>query len=761
MLSSDRFKHAFKTALAIVLSYAVALACNWSMPYWAAFTAATMSMATRGEGIHKGAMRVAGAIGGTLAGFALLAAFVQDRWAFITALSTFGAVCVYFGSGTRRYNYFWQQAGFFVAVVGLGSAFNPVNAFGIGVERAQESMAGLLVYTAVNLLLWPRDSGKDMEQTASKLLATLHQLFAYYTALLGSEDNGKSSTRLTLQATALETRFGVLLDAAAIDSWEVGEVLPAWRRWQVLTADFRGTVSLWQVGSADLKGLRIDAVLPALAPLLSEVEGRLAEIGRMVAGGAPERQPRPIALEVDKDELAPLSPFARAAVSVTRQRLEHIERTTRALFATVSEIRGLGPAVASTVAPRAHSRLLTPDLDRLAEAWRVIVSAWLVFLAVIYIPNIPGELGMVAIATRFVLLGAISPGATAGRILGPVFAGAVYAFPVYILIMPHLSTFSELALAVFAATFAIDYFFDQPRRSFRSLRLYMFLALIHVTDRQSYSFITFADSALRWLIVMALAYASEYVPVSRLPDRVFLSMMQRFLKSSAFLLPVGRGSHTELPSKHHLGGDEEPTQAYFLVRRGERRGDNDDGAKKVTRYHFELPWLLRLRTIFHRHELATLPQKLAAWGRLLPREALGSMTHGQVLELATSLGALGLRMEALIEAHRASRSDPIVDRLRADLLAWRRSAEKLFVDLAADPDSGDHADLGVQLDAMLARVEKRVEEVLDSGATPASGEDDEEMYRLLGAYRGISEALISFAGRSAVIDWERLREARF
>ena len=41
---------------------------------------------------------------------------------------------------------------------------------------------------------------------------------------------------------------------------------------------------------------------------------------------------------------------------------------------------------------------------------------------------------------------------------------------------------------------------------------------------------------------------------------------------------------TELHSKDHLGGDEEPTEAYSVVRRGERRGDNEDGAKKATRY---------------------------------------------------------------------------------------------------------------------------------------------------------------------------------
>jgi len=47
---------------------------------------------------------------------------------------------------------------------------------------------------------------------------------------------------------------------------------------------------------------------------------------------------------------------------------------------------------------------------------------------------------------------------------------------------------------------------------------------------------------------------------------------------------AGGASHTELHSKAHQGGGEEPPQAYSVVRRGGRRGANKDGAKKATWY---------------------------------------------------------------------------------------------------------------------------------------------------------------------------------
>ena len=135
---SDRFKHAFKTALAVVIGYAIALAMGWEKPMWAGYTVFSISLMTRGQGIQKGVLRLVGSLCGAMAGLATLAAFVQDRWLFIATLSIVLAVCAYMGMGTRRYNYFWQQAGFFAMVIGLSSAFSPVGAFEIAVKFAAE-----------------------------------------------------------------------------------------------------------------------------------------------------------------------------------------------------------------------------------------------------------------------------------------------------------------------------------------------------------------------------------------------------------------------------------------------------------------------------------------------------------------------------------------------------------------------------------------------------------------------------------------------
>jgi uncharacterized membrane protein YccC len=47
---SPRTKMAIKTCVAVVIAYAIALHMDWEKPYWAAWTAFSIGLATRGEG---------------------------------------------------------------------------------------------------------------------------------------------------------------------------------------------------------------------------------------------------------------------------------------------------------------------------------------------------------------------------------------------------------------------------------------------------------------------------------------------------------------------------------------------------------------------------------------------------------------------------------------------------------------------------------------------------------------------------------------
>ena len=68
----------------------------------------------------------------------------------------------------------------------------------------------------------------------------------------------------------------------------------------------------------------------------------------------------------------------------------------------------------------------------------------------------------------------------------------------------------------------------------------------------------------------------------------------------------------------------------------------------------------------------------------------------------------------------------------------------------------------VRLDSVLERLEEKIKGALNKPAEGQfSDQDAEEFYRLLGAYRGVSEALVYYAGSADAIDWEPWREERF
>jgi len=713
--------------VAVLIAYAIALHMDWEKPYWAAWTAFSIGLASRGEGIQKGLLRLAGGLAGAVGGFMLLAFFIQDRWLFIACLSLYAAIFTYLALGSKRYNYFWQQVGFFATVIAFDSAFHPLNAFEVGIERAQETGAGLVTYIVVALLLWPENSRRDLEQTASGLVASVRQMWGECKVLTGGAEGVRVTHGLRDRVRKLHTQLGKLLGTAETDSWEVAEASNAWRSFQTQIAQLSETLVRWHYGLDQAQVRNFARLAPGLPAFLEEIDRRLVGIEQMLGGNTPEHQPASVTLELDDQLLDSLPHFERAGLVVQGDYLRHIEALTRALFRSVCETRDLECAAASVQDPRDAFSVHLPtgrfslDRDHLDESLRVAASVWLMFLAIVYIPDVPAGLGALGIATRLALADTAMPSMSLTVLFMPVMAAMAVFFPFYTLLLPQLSGFAELAVAVSVVIFTIVYLFHEPRQALlRTIFAYLFFTMIGVTNEQSYSFMHYATTATMWLVVLSVLTVSEYLPVSHQPERVFQRLLARFYRSCDFLLGLGRT----------------PDNEYSLIR--------------------------RLRVRFHTYEAVTLPLKLAQWVRSLPAEALGTARPEQVQDFINKLSALGYRMQALLEARTAQQSTALVRELRPDIRGWRTGVESILRNLADNPKSADYGDLQSRLLATLAHLEARIEDVLDR--TTAASLDTEEsgnMYRLLSAHRGVSESLVQLTKQAAAVDWECLREARF
>jgi len=186
MILSHRFKEAFKTALAMVIAYGVALSMDWPKPMWAGFAVAFISLSTIGQSLNKGFLRMVGTLAAAVFSLTLLALFPQERWWFMVGLSLFIGSCTYMMAGSRH-QYAWNIAGAVSAILCLGSVPGTDHAFDLAVTRTLETGLGILVYTLVSVLLWPSGTRDELEAAARDLVSAKRALYQAYLRLANGE----------------------------------------------------------------------------------------------------------------------------------------------------------------------------------------------------------------------------------------------------------------------------------------------------------------------------------------------------------------------------------------------------------------------------------------------------------------------------------------------------------------------------------------------------------------------------------------------
>jgi ElaB/YqjD/DUF883 family membrane-anchored ribosome-binding protein len=249
----------------------------------------------------------------------------------------------------------------------------------------------------------------------------------------------------------------------------------------------------------------------------------------------------------------------------------------------------------------------------------------------------------------------------------------------------------------------------------------MFVTIASVNNEQTYNFLSVANTALMFPLIFLIFAITAYIPVSPRPERAFLRLLGRYFRSSEYLMSAMRR----------------------------------DPAHPATP-------LERWKTAFHAREVATLPAKLGSWAAHLDNWVLSDTSPQQVQALVTSLQTLAYRLQHLFEERGTPQAQSLLQQLVDDLGAWRLGIQSVLQRLAENPAGEERDALRARLDGVLDRLEEKIKDALNrTGEAQLSDQAAEEFYRLLGAYRGVSEALIDTAGNAGSIDWAPWRQERF
>jgi uncharacterized membrane protein YccC len=722
MALSRKAKEAIKTALAMTIAYGIALSMGWDKPYWAGFAVALISLPTAGMSLNKGAMRMLGTLVAGAAALTFIALFSQERWWFMVVLSLYVGVCTYMMAG-KKYQYFYQVAAFVCVIVSFGGGANSENAFQTAMARIQETGMGILVYTLIAVFLWPRSSRGELDKVSGELFAAQRQLYDSCRELLVGHGAPAYLQQLRQQEVKLFSQLAKALDAAETDTYEVWQERHQWRWFQHQSTALGEAIERWRLSFPETQPLHLTKLLPNLEAVCAEVGLRLAEIERMLGGQAPDRFPQAITLAIDKTELSGLSHFQKAAITLNKTQLDRVELVSRSLFECIRDLKGYAPQAWTPPREKARATRLAFDIDRFGCVIRVLAALWLAFLIWVYIDP-PGHSGIVTLAVPLGLAFALMPQLRVSTTFLPAILSCVFGGLFYIFIMPHLSTYAQLGLMIFCVTLAINYLLAEPRLALaRLFCLVFFLAITSIDNQQIYSFSQFASTTIMTILVLSVLVVTAYIPTSPRPEKAFLRLLRRYFRHAEFLM------------------------ARLALDWERRKG-----------------LLGRWKTTLYRNDLLELPEKLAVWGQHIDYRTFPDNTPKQVEALVTNLQALAYRIKELIEARQYLQADLLVRELSDDLRAWRILVENRFQLWADNPTMA--VELGGQvqerLTARLAKFETRLDETFRLvGEDDLRDEEYENAYRLLGGFRGLSEAMIAYARLADGMNWAQWREERF
>ncbi len=718
-LLSTRTKESIKTALSVVIAIAISFYMGWEKPYWAAFAVVMISLDTSGQSLNKAAMRMLGTVVAACAALTLFALFPQSRWGLLAALCLYIGFCAYMVAGDKR-RYFWFVTAFVCLVIIIDGSPDPSDIFNIAVARLEETAMGILVYTVVGALLWPTSSRGLLESAAQRLMAAQVELYRQSLALAENDGNLERLRPVKLREIQLLGEFAADLEAAQHDSYEVWEMRHRWRQFHGLSLSLMQT--LGQLGDTFVESRHLDLarLLPNLTAVTAEVDARIAEIDRMLRGEAPQRDAEEIAVDVGVAEARALSHFDRAALAAFKSQLDGLEESTRAVFHCVRDIRGFGTSPSSAGEASTPDRGFALDPDRLHASATVVATLCIAFCVWVYVDPpthslfvfLPVQWSLASVLTRQNITTMVP-----GFIVGWLVAGFVYIF-----VMPHLSGYAELGTMLFLVVFLLFWLFFEPkRRMSRTSALANFFVLISLENQQSYDVANFFNIVAGTALSLGLAVLVQYIPFSPRPEKAFLRVLMRYFRHLEFLLT-------------RLSFDWEQQRTFWGM----------------------------LQTVIFRLNILRIPVRLAALSDRIDYRFLPGTTREQVRDLAASLQAIAYRINELLDTRETGRSNPLVLELLEDLRDWRLAVRNVVRHWAEDPGAAPPVDIEQRLADRIKAMEIRIGEGRDRVEPAALSQAQYEgLYRIVGAFRALSEAGTTYADLASGIDWRPWKEARF
>jgi uncharacterized membrane protein YccC len=171
--NKEQARCALGTAIAALGAVLIANWLNLDKPYWAGISALVVSRSNYDASLVKGALRIAGTIGGCIIALILLGTFIDNVFAILSIIF-FTSIATVIVSNTRGWDsYAWGMAGFMVVLLSIAGLVIPQSIFNFAFYRTFEISLGTIMAIIMSAIVNPSppESAKPSKNPAESTMS--------------------------------------------------------------------------------------------------------------------------------------------------------------------------------------------------------------------------------------------------------------------------------------------------------------------------------------------------------------------------------------------------------------------------------------------------------------------------------------------------------------------------------------------------------------------------------------------------------------
>lgn len=536
MAQFDKFKFPIKLALSMVLFYALALYMNWDLPKYGAIAIVVISMDTTGASLQKGLVRVLGTTVGLIFGLLFLSFFFQDRWGFMISYSIYVVICMYLLQGSR-YAYAWQMASFVPIAIWSSSYGDPQYVFDYAIYRSLETVSGVIIYTLVDTLLWPKRAKFKLFGLSSSIATDIHSLYNTFKEGIDKDALEQESYDLEAKISGSLPQQKVTLQQALTDTSNLNFQKKVWEDLLLNTkTQYGGLVLLLQNNTefSDLDEAGKSWLKEALEKVnlqLIQIDSYWGKIKDANADSPLENGGRFLRIEKSKYK-DNLSRHEKMILSNIQHQLSIVEQTSLKIVKHLKVICG-EEKMSEFETDLLLQKLYKPsllDVEKLKASLFPSIAFCVGFIFWVLVNPILGT----SIPEMMLILGLqqvtnhVTPKVYI-KVLKLLLSAMFFVVaPIYFFIMPHLSTAIELYILLFAFTF-LSALVSEKVSVLKVVLMMSFVNMTSISNVQSYSFYGLADGATMMIIVVSFLAILLYLINSRTNEANFRADIRKYI----------------------------------------------------------------------------------------------------------------------------------------------------------------------------------------------------------------------------------------